>query len=103
MLDKTDFREILDAEHNKALTELVKNKSFRLYMLELLGFCKTFENAFSEKGNVAAFNNGLQAAGQKIFNDIMAIDPETYIQMCKDQAELLALRDQLKPKDKENA
>lgn len=103
MSENKQFKELLVSEHNKALTELVKNKSFRFYMAELLGYCKTFDNAFSEKGNVAAFNNGLQSAGQKIFNDIMAISPDTYIQMCKEEAELLAMQNQLTVKEPENA
>ena len=103
MAEKDTFREMLQGEHSKALAELVKNKSFRFYMAELLGFCKTFDNAFSEKGNVAAYNNGLQAAGQKIFNDIMSISPDTYILMCKEEAELLAIQNQIKPKEHENA
>lgn len=86
------FQELLEAKHNAALTNLLKNKDFRFYMSELLGFCKTFENAFSEKGNVAAFNNGLQAAGQKIYNDIMMISPESYIKMCKEEEDILAIR-----------
>lgn len=96
MSEENKFRKMLETEHAKALNELVKNKHFRFYMSELIGYCKTFENAFSEKGNVAAFNNGLQAAGQKIFNDIMAISPETYIKMCQEENELLAMRSQLK-------
>ena len=103
MANKDQFRDMLQAEHANALTELVKSKSFRFYMAELLGYCKTFDNAFSEKGNVAAFNNGLQSAGQKIFNDIMAISPDTYIQMCKEEAELLAMQNQLTVKEPENA
>lgn len=64
-------------------------------MSELLGYCKTFENAFSEKGNVAAFNNGLQSAGQKIYNDIMAVDPQAYLKMCEEESELMSLRNQV--------
>jgi hypothetical protein len=103
MMTKEEFKEMLRGEHNKALNELVKIKAFRFYMAELLGFCKTFENAFSEKGNVAAYNNGLQAAGQKIFEDIMSISPETYIQMCKEEAEIMAVREQNVKKEKDNA
>lgn len=99
MSEENKFRQMLEGEHNKALAELVKNKAFRFYMSEMLGYCKTFSNAFSEKGNVAAYNNGLQAAGQKIFNDIMAISPETYITMCKEEAELLSMRNQMGEKD----
>lgn len=87
------FKSILLGEHNKALAKLLKDKDFRFYMSELLGYCKTFQNAFSEKGNVAAFNNGLQYAGQKIFNDIMLIDPNAYILMCEEEKEILSLRD----------
>lgn len=90
------FKNILLGEHNKALAKLIKDKDFRFYMSELLGYCKTFENAFSEKGNVAAFNNGLQAAGQKIFNDIMVIDPKAYILMCEEEKEIISLRDTIK-------
>ena len=93
------FIKMLAGEHNKALAELVKYKAFRFYMSELLGYCKTFKNAFDEKGNVAAYNNGKQAAGQKIFEDIMATSPETYIQMCKEEAELIAQRNQMTGKD----
>ena len=102
MMTKEQFREMLRGEHNKALNELVKIKAFRFYMSELLGYCKTFENAFSEKGNVAAFNNGLQSAGQKIFEDIMSVSPETYIQMCKEEAEIMAIRDQNVKEEKED-
>lgn len=87
--------------HNKALAELVKLKSFRFYMAELLGYCKTFENAFDEKGNVAAFQNGKQSVGQKIFSDIMIISPETYIQMCKEENEHLAVSEQFNSKKEE--
>lgn len=101
MAEKTAFQEMLEAEHNKALQELVKIKAFRFYMSELIGYCRTFSNAFDEKGNVAAFQNGKQAAGQKIFNDIMATSPETYILMCKEEATLLALQNQMKSKKEE--
>ena len=86
---------LLEEKHNNALRELVNNKQFRFYMAELLGYCKTFENAFNEKGNVAAFNNGMQAVGQKIFNDIMLVSPKTYIMMCEEENEVLALKDQV--------
>lgn len=89
------FKQMLDQRHTHALTNLLKNKDFRFYMSELLGFCKTFENAFDEKGNVAAFNNGKQFIGQKIFNDIMLVNPNSYITMCKEEQEILSLRDQL--------
>jgi hypothetical protein len=64
-------------------------------MAELIGVCKTFENAFDEKGNVAAFNNGKQAIGQKIFNDIMLVSPQSYITMCEEEQEILSMRDQM--------
>ena len=101
-MDQKTFRAYIQAEHDKALEELVKNKYFRFYAAELMGFCKTFENAFDEKGNVAAFQNGKQAVGQKIFNDIMMVSPEAYVQMCKDENEKLALRNQMTPKKKED-
>lgn len=100
MNDKA-FKQMLRDEHTKALQELVKLKSFRFYMAELLGYCKTFQNAFDEKGNVAAYNNGKQACGQKIFEDIMLISPETYIQMCKEENELIARKD--KPEEDSDA
>ena len=103
MASDSKFSEMLESEHKKALNELVKNKSFRFYMSELLGFCKTFDNAFSEKGNVAAFNNGRQSVGQKIFNDIMMIGPETYIQMCKEESDLIALKDVMDKKVTDDA
>lgn len=86
------FLGILNQKHDSALANLLANKDFRFYMSELLGFCKTFENAFSEKGNVAAYQNGMQAVGQKIFNDIMLIDPQAYLLMCEEENDLLAMR-----------
>ena len=85
------FLGLLSHKHDAALESLLKNKDFRFYMSELLGFCKTFENGFSEKGNVAAYQNGMQAVGQKIFNDIMLINPQAYITMCAEESELLAM------------
>lgn len=89
---QTRFLGLLAQKHDTALANLLKNKDFRFYMSELLGFCKTFENAFSEKGNVAAYQNGMQAVGQKIFNDIMLIEPEAYLLMCKEENDLLSMR-----------
>lgn len=90
--NRRKFQAYLESKHNAALSNLLKNQDFRFYMSEVLGFCKTFENAFNEKGNVAAYNNGLQAAGQKIYNDIMMINPEAYITMCKEEDDILAVR-----------
>lgn len=86
------FLGLLAKKHDCALGNLLKNADFRFYMSELIGYCKTFENAFNEKGNVAAYQNGMQAVGQKIFNDIMLIDPQAYIVMCLEENELLAMR-----------
>lgn len=92
------FLALLEQKHNTVLTNLLKSQEFRFYIAELLGFCKTFENAFSEKGNVAAYQNGMQAVGQKIFNDIMVIDPSAYLKMCEEEKEILELRNNIKPK-----
>ena len=89
------FKRMLMQRHDEALQNLLQNRDFRFYMSELLGICKTFENAFDEKGNVAAFNNGKQAIGQKIFNDIMLISPQAYITMCQEEQEFLSLRSQM--------
>lgn len=92
------FKQMLAQKHDTAIANLLQNKDFRFYMAELLGVCKTFENAFDEKGNVAAFNNGKQAIGQKIFNDIMLISPQAYITMCEEEQELLSMRNQMEDK-----
>lgn len=102
MAELSKFQIMLQAEHDKALQELVKNKAFRFYMSELLGYCKTFDNAFSEKGNVAAYNNGRQAVGQKIFNDITSINPEIYVQMCKEEAEYFKMKETFDKKESED-
>ena len=88
------FQRLVEAKHDMVLRKLLQDADFRFYMSELLGYCRTFENAFNEKGNVAAFQNGMQAVGQKIFNDIMLLSPESYIKMCKEENDLLALKDQ---------
>ena len=89
------FQKMLEQRHASALTNLLQNRDFRFYMAVLLGVCKTFENAFDEKGNVAAFNNGKQAIGQKIFNDIMLVSPQAYITMCQEEQEILSMREQM--------
>ena len=89
------FRKMLEQRHTTALKNLLQNRDFRFYMAELIGVCKTFENAFDEKGNVAAFNNGKQAIGQKIFNDIMLVSPQSYITMCEEEQEILSMREQM--------
>lgn len=89
------FKQMLAQRHTAALTNLLQNKDFRFYITELLGVCKTFQNAFDEKGNVAAFNNGKQAIGQKIFEDIMLINPQSYVTMCQEEQEILAMKDQM--------
>lgn len=89
------FRNMLEHRHTTALKNLLQNRDFRFYMAELIGVCKTFENAFDEKGNVAAFNNGKQAIGQKIFNDIMLVSPQSYITMCEEEQEILSMREQM--------
>ena len=89
------FKKMLADRHTAALKNLLQNKDFRFYMSELLGVCKTFQNAFDEKGNVAAFNNGKQAIGQKIFEDIMLVSPQAYITMCQEEQEILAQRDSM--------
>lgn len=86
---KKKFLEFLEKRHNAVLFNLLKSQEFRFYMAELLGFCKTFESAFNEKGNVAAYQNGMQAVGQKIFNDIMLIDPSAYIKMCEEEKDII--------------
>lgn len=93
------FLSMLEGRHNSALAALLQDKNFRFYAAELLGFCKTFESAFSEKGNVAAYQNGMQAVGQKIFNDIMLIDPSAYLKMCEEEKEILALKDTITEKE----
>lgn len=90
------FQEYLGAKHRLALQELLQREDFRFYMSELLGAFKTFQNAFDEKGNVAAFNNGLQHAGQKIFEDIMSVNPEAFLKMRKEEEDLLNYREQMK-------
>lgn len=87
------FKQYLEEKHQMVLSSILKNKDVRFYLAELLGFCKTFENAFNEKGNVAAYQNGMQAVGQKIFSDIMECDAKIYVQMCEEEKEILALRE----------
>lgn len=89
------FLFMLEQRHNTVLANLLKSQEFRFYIAELLGFCKTFESAFNEKGNVAAYQNGMQAVGQKIFNDVMLVDPEAYLKMCKEEQEILELGEQI--------
>jgi hypothetical protein len=64
---------------------LLNDKDFRFYIADLLGFTNPFKTSFEEKGNVSSFNAGKQAVGLKIFNDIMAISPESFLKLMKEE------------------
>lgn len=68
-----------------ALSRLLKQKDFRFFLSDLIGYTKPFDSAFEEKGNLSSFNMGKQAVGLKIFNDMMAIDPDSFMTMMKEE------------------
>lgn len=79
------YRARYSNEYALVLTRLLKNKDFRFFLSDLFGFTKPFESSFDEKGNVSSFNAGKQQIGLKIFKDILAIDPEFFTIMMKEE------------------
>lgn len=69
-----------------ALSNLLKQKDFRLYISDIIGYSKPFETPFDEKGNLASFNAGKQSVGLRIFNDIMNVNPEYFVMLTKEES-----------------
>lgn len=70
-----------------ALQNLLKQEEFRFFISDILGYAKTFSGVFDEKGNVASYNSGRQSVGLKIFNDILSVSPNAFIQIQKEEQE----------------
>lgn len=79
------YQKMYSGELTLALTRLLQQKDFRLFLADLIGYTNPFESAFEEKGNLSSFNMGKQAVGLKIFNDMMAIDPSSFMTMMKEE------------------
>lgn len=79
------YQEAYSGELTLVLSRLLQNKDFRFFLSDLIGYTNPFQSAFEEKGNVAAFNSGKQSVGLKIFNDIMAVDPDAFLQLMKEE------------------
>ena len=79
------YQDLYSGEMTLALTRLLQLKDFRLFLADLIGYTKPFDTAFEEKGNLSSFNMGKQAVGLKIFNDMMAVDPQSFMTMMKEE------------------
>lgn len=79
------FAKEYQGKYELALYNLLQQEDFRFFIADLLGFSKTFTGVFDEKGNVASYNAGKQAVGLKIFNDIMSVSPNSFIQIQKEE------------------
>ena len=80
------YEEAYSGEMALVLSRLLKNKDFRFYLSDLIGYTNPFQTSFDEKGNVSSFNAGKQSVGLRIFNDIISIDPEAFILLMKEEA-----------------
>lgn len=89
------FAKEYSEQYRLALYNLLQQKDFRFFVSDLLGFSKTFSGVFDEKGNVASFNAGKQAVGLKIFNDIIAVSPNSFIQIQKEELDRAKRRENI--------
>ena len=80
------YEKLYAGEMTLVLSRLLKNKDFRFYISDLLGFTNPFKSPFDEKGNVSAFNAGKQSVGLRLFNDIISVDPDSFMQLMKEEA-----------------
>lgn len=79
------YRDSYASDMQIALSNLLKQKDFRFFLSDILGYTNTFKSPFDEKGNLASFNAGKQAVGLKIFNDIISIEPNYFIMLTKEE------------------
>lgn len=89
------YQQVYSGELTLALVRLLQQKDFRLFLSDLIGFTKPFDSAFEEKGNLSSFNMGKQAVGLKIFNDMMAVDPQSFMAMMKEEKARTEFRDKI--------
>lgn len=89
------YQKMYSGELTLALTRLLQQKDFRLFLSDLIGYTKPFDSAFEEKGNLSSFNMGKQAVGLKIFNDMMAVDPQAFMTMMKEEKIRTEFRDKV--------
>lgn len=89
------YQQLYSGELTLSLTRLLQQKDFRLFLSDLIGFTKPFNSAFEEKGNLSSYNLGKQAVGLKIFNDIMAVDPQAFMTMMKEEKARAEFRDKI--------
>lgn len=89
------YEKMYSGELTLVLSRLLKNKDFRFYLSDLIGYTNPFQTSFDEKGNVSSFNAGKQSVGLRIFNDIMAIDPDAFVQLMKEEAFRKQAKDKL--------
>lgn len=81
-------KEYIDKYSNEmalALSRLLKNKDFRFFISDLIGYTNPFQSSFDEKGNVSSFKAGKQSVGLKVFNDIIAISPSSFIDLINEE------------------
>lgn len=89
------YKKIYSGELTLVLSRLLKDKDFRFYLSDLIGYTNPFQTSFDEKGNVSSFNAGKQSVGLRIFNDIMSVNPDAFIQLMKEEAFRKQAKDKL--------
>ena len=89
------FAKEYTGQYRMALQSLLQLKEFRFFIADILGFAKTFSGVFDEKGNVASYNSGRQSVGLKIFNDIMSVSPNSFIQIQKEEQDRAKRRENI--------
>ena len=89
------YEKLYSGELTLALSRLLKDKDFRFYLSDIIGYTNPFQTSFDEKGNVSSFNAGKQSVGLRIFNDIMSVNPDAFIQLMKEEAFRKQAKDKL--------
>lgn len=72
---------------SKDLQTLLRTPEFRRFAWRYLGECRVYKQTFDHSGSVTAFNEGKRSVGLKILAEITAADPDSYLQMMKENKE----------------
>lgn len=70
--------------HYLAVKELLQNKSARGVIWQWLSLCGIYQTSLHPSGSMVYANEGRREIGLKILKDIIAADPDMFLQMMKD-------------------
>lgn len=72
----------------QGLSQVLSTYEGRRFMWWLIGEGRVFHNAFTSNALSTSYNCGVQEVGQKILSRIIAHDPQAYVRMFNENADL---------------